>query len=385
MNTLAVERIEQAIDNFKENNFTFYFFVIDSKNIPNSNIAYIYELAKTLNDKGYNVKMLYQLENEYTEAELYKLKKKDDVIDSSRVFVGVGEWLGEEYASLPHMNISVEEWKVTPSDFLFIPEVFSGMMFETYKHKIPCKRYVILQNYDYVSEFIPLGVEWKNYGIYDVITTSENQASLIKRVFPYLKVNVLPPYISNVFRAPIKPKKLIVNVIAANQKDINKVIKPFYWKYPMYKFISFRDLRNFPRERYAELLQEGIITIWIDRDTPFGYAPLEAMRCGNIVIGKVPEIVPEWMSDEDGLLNNGLWVYDINDIPDILSKAVASWMNDEVPQEIYNEVEATNKRYTAEKWDENVSKVFNGIIQEQISNFNEVKNTILNENKVKED
>ena len=89
MNTTAIERIEQAISNFKENNFTFYFFVIDSKNIPNGNLAYIYEIAKTLSDKGFNVKMLYQLENEYTQAELYRLKKKEEIIDDSRIFIGV--------------------------------------------------------------------------------------------------------------------------------------------------------------------------------------------------------------------------------------------------------------------------------------------------------
>ena len=147
----------------------------------------------------------------------------------------------------------------------------------------------------------------------------------------------------------------------------------------MYKFISFRDLRNFPRDKFAELLQEGIITIWIDKETPFGYVPLEAMKCDNIVIGKVPEIIPEWMSDENGLLNNGLWVYDINDIPDVLSKAIASWMNDEIPQEIYNDINITNKRYTFDKWSKNIDVTFENIINEQIDNFNEVKNTILNE------
>lgn len=379
MNTLAIERIEQAINNLKENDFTLYFFIIDSKNTPNSSISYSYEMAKTLSDKGYNVKLLYQLENEYTEGELYRLKKKDEPIDYSRIFTGVGEWMGQEYANLPHMNIATEEWKVSPSDFLFIPEVFSGLMFETYKHKIPCKRYVILQNYNYVTEFIPLGVEWKNYGIYDAITISDKQAELIKNVFPYMRTHTISPYISNAFRKPLKPKKLIVNVVAKDQKDINRIIKPFYWKYPMYKFISFRDLRNFSRDTFAEFLQEGIITIWVDRETSFGNSPLEAMKCENIVIGKVPEIIPEWMADENGLLDNGLWVYDINEIPDILAKVVASWMTDEIPEKINKDMVKTIDKYTFEKWSNTIDNTFKNIISEQIDNFNEVKNTILNE------
>ena len=95
-------------------------------------MQYIYQLAKTLKDKNYKVKMLYQLENEYTQSEIDELKRKEKPIDERRVFTGVGEWLGEEYMKLPHMNISKEEWKVSPSDFLFIPEVFSSLMKQTY-------------------------------------------------------------------------------------------------------------------------------------------------------------------------------------------------------------------------------------------------------------
>ena len=49
----AIERIEETIANLKENDFNIYFFVVDSQNVPNSSLAYIYELAKTLHDKKY--------------------------------------------------------------------------------------------------------------------------------------------------------------------------------------------------------------------------------------------------------------------------------------------------------------------------------------------
>ena len=61
----ALERIDEAISKLEINDFCFYFFVVDCKNVPNGSIQYIYQLAKTLNDKNYKVKMLYQLENEY--------------------------------------------------------------------------------------------------------------------------------------------------------------------------------------------------------------------------------------------------------------------------------------------------------------------------------
>lgn len=374
----TIKGIEKAVKNIKKNKFTLYFFTVDSKNIPNSNIAYTYELAKTLKDKGYNVTMLYQLENEYTEGDLFQLKQKNAAIDYNRVFTGVADWLGKPYAEIEHLNISTNEWSVAPSDFLFIPEVFSGLMFETYKHKIPCKRYVILQNYDNVTEFIPLGVEWKNYGIYDVIASTERQVERIKNVFPYIKAHILPPCISNVFRSPIKPKQLIINIVTKDKNDINRIIKPFYWKYPMYKFISFRELSNYSRDKYAEYLKDSAITVWVDRDTSFGYTPLEAMRCDSVVVGKIPDNIPEWMLDEIGILNNGLWVNNIDDIPDVLSKAIASWMQDNLPKELTGEMNKTKQKYTMEEWSINVEKLFNSIISNRIQNLEDLKNNIAN-------
>lgn len=373
----AIERIEESIANLKENNFKIYFFVIDSRNVPNSSLAYIYELAKTLQDKKYNVTMLYQLQGEYTEAELYKKKKKGKQINPNKVFVGVGDWLGKEYAEIPHMNISHSQWTVSPSDILFIPEAFSSLMFQTYQYKAPCRRVVLLQNFSYVTDFIPFGIEWKNYGIYDVVSTTKQQENLIKGVFPYMRSKILSPVISSMFRKPVKPKKLTVNLITSDQRIANRVVKTFYWKYPIYKFVSFVDLRNMPRDEYAEKLRDGAITVWVDNDTQFGYGALEAIACDNVLIGKVPDMVPEWMTNEDGSLNDcGLWTYDINVIPDLLASVVGSWMQDNIPDELTTAMEEVSTKYTNDKWEKNVESVISSIIDEQIKSFESIKASI---------
>ena len=373
----AIERIEETIANLKDNKFNIYFFVIDSHNVPNSSLAYIYELAKTLQDKKYNVTMLYQLQGEYTEAELYKKKKKGKQIDPSKVFVGVGDWLGEEYAKIPHMNIAHEQWKVSPSDILFIPEAFSSLMFQTYQYKAPCRRVVLLQNFSYVTDFIPFGVEWKNYGIYDVVATTKKQEDLIKSVFPYVRSKILPPVVPSVFRKPIEPKKLLINIIASDQRIANRIIKTFYWKYPIYKFVSFVDLRNHPREEFAEKLREGAITIWADNDTQFGHCAVEAIACDNILIGKVPDMIPEWMTNDDGTLNDcGVWTYDINMIPELLANVLGAWMQDCVPEQLTEAMEHVNTLYTVDKWNENVDTIITSIIDEQIKSFEQIKSSI---------
>lgn len=378
------KRISDAISEIERKESTMFFFVADSRNTPNSSMEYMYQLAKTVHDNGYKVCMLYQLDNEYTEEELEEIKSKELPEDVNRIFVGVGEWLGEEYSSLPHLNISKGTWSVAPSDFLFIPEAFSSLMFQTHQHHVPCKRIVVLQNFDYVTDMIPFGVEWANYGIRDVVSSTERQLSILKDSFPYVKGTVLPTYIPEYFRKPVKPKNLIVNIVAKNQKDVNRILKPFYWQYPSLRFVSFRDLRNFPRRRFAEMLQEGAITVWVDDSTPFGSSAVEAMRCGDIVIGKIPDNIPEWMGDDNGLKDNGVWFTNVCDVPKILAEVISSWMNDDIPDELLQAMEKTNDLYTYEDWVSNVSNYIDVIVNDRINELKEVKNVNDSGNKTEE-
>lgn len=382
-----VQRIETEIGKLKDKSFKVLFYVPDAKNNATGYISYIYQMALTLQQLGYNVKMLYQLDNEYTAEELKKLDLENQPIDDNRVFVGVTESLGEKYATLEHANIQNEELEVSPSDFLIIPEVYSSVMNQT--RKLSCKRIVLTQNYNYLTDFIQVGVSWANFGITDTITSCLNQAELVNSVFPYVKTKVLTPYIPSYFYEGNEPKKLIVNIITKSQKDANKIIKPFYWKYPMYKWVSFRDLRSYPREMFADYLREGAITIWVDSDTQFGYAPLEAIKSGNIVIGKIPELIPEWMLSEDKtqLLDNGIWFNDINSVHKIIADVIRTWINDDIPSEITDAMKETAKKYSFDEYKVNLDNLINSYINERVKEFEEViivAKSKINDEKVEE-
>lgn len=382
-----VQRIETEIGKLKDKSFKVLFYVPDAKSNATGYISYIYQMALTLQQLGYNVKMLYQLDNEYTAEELKKLDLENQPIDDNRVFVGVTESLGEKYATLEHANIQNEELEVSPSDFLIIPEVYSSVMNQT--KKLSCKRIVLTQNYNYLTDFIQVGVSWANFGITDTITSCLNQAELVNSVFPYVKTKVLTPYIPSYFYEGNEPKKLIVNIITKSQKDANKIIKPFYWKYPMYKWVSFRDLRSYPREMFADYLREGAITIWVDSDTQFGYAPLEAIKSGNIVIGKIPELIPEWMLSEDKtqLLDNGIWFNDINSVHKIIADVIRTWINDDIPSEITDAMKETAKKYSFDEYKVNLDNLINSYINERVKEFEEViivAKSKINDEKVEE-
>lgn len=373
-----IKNVEYAISKLKNNEFTLYFFVLDSKNVPNETMCYIYQMAKAMKDKGYNVCMVYQMEGEYTKEEIEEIEKNGGVPDENRVFVGVDEWLGEEFAAIPHLNIARDPWNVGGYDFLFIPEVFSSIMFLTLKNKIPCKRYVILHDFNYVTEFIPLGQQWANYGVDHVVATCEEQAKRINSVFPYTKehTTVIEPYFPNYFRKPVTAKKMIVNIIAKDKEDVNRIVKPFYWKYPLYSFISFRDLRGFPRKMYAELLQEGQITIWCDDKTPFGCSAIEALKCGNLLIGKMPDIIPEWMTDD-----NGIWFNDLIDVPDLIYKAVSTLLSDEMPEILQKGIDSMEKMYNYDEYEKKIDSFVEKMKSERIKELGTYAD--LEKNKIK--
>ena len=130
----------------------------------------------------------------------------------------------------------------------------------------------------------------------------------------------------------------MVNVVTREPGDVNKIVKPFFWQYPMYKWVAFRDLRGLTREQFAQALQEAAITVWADDITYFGFTPLEAMKCGSIVVGKVPSITPEWMwsknEEVDELTNAGIWVDNFASITSVLASVIRTWTMDEIPGEI---------------------------------------------------
>lgn len=357
----ALKRVQAEIKKIdkKENNV--FFFILDTKGNPSGSLEYIYKLAMIAKNDGYKVGMLYQSAD------------KDDK------FVGVKDWLGEDYANIPHYDIATDDVEITPSDILFIPEIFANVMNQT--KKLPCKRIAILQNYDYLVEQMPFAAQWGDFGILDAITNTEHNAELLKDIFPYVKTKVITPYIDKMFGTTIQPKKMIVNIVASNQEDINRIIKPFYWKYPSFKWVSFRDLRGFSKEQFAESLRDAAITIWVDDKTSFGYSALEAMKSGSIVIAKIPEEPLKWMNEDSedkvGKLRNCcIWFDDFHEVQRAIASVVRSWITDKVPSTLFDEAKKVNELYPFETTQKEFSEYLNGVVENRKKEMEQLVNVV---------
>ena len=323
-NLKVIENIEKELSRIDKKENKLYFFVIDTKGVPSGSLEYIYNLALIAKEEGYDVAMLH------TEEE----------------FEGVESWLGKEYAELPHYNVNKGEVGTSPSDILFIPEIYSQIMNQT--KKLPCKRVVILQNYDFVVEQMPYAAQWGDFGIMEGIVNSDYQAAQINEVFPYVKLTKVTPYISKVFGNTIEPKKMVINVIAKDQSDIKRIVKPFYWKYNHLRWVSFKELRNLPKLEFAKALREGAITIIVDEDASFMYSALEAMKSGSIVMVKVPKTEVDWANGEE-LPNCCVWFNDYDTLHKQIASVVRSWITDKVPPVLAEEAKKTLEGYDRDK------------------------------------
>ena len=348
--------IIKLIENLESKNFGFYFFTLDTKGNPAASIANIYEHVKVLTKLGYNA---------------YILHEKND-------YHGVGGWLDESYTKLPHISIENQNLNLTTSDFIIIPEIFSNVMDQV--KAFPCKKIVLSQSYHYILELLGLGKRWDtDYGFKDVITTSEEQAEYVKELFPLVTTKVIPVSVPSYFKPTDKIKKPIISIVTREQNDALRIVKSFYLQNPIFKWVTFRELRGLPKEQFAKTLGESCLAVWVDDVAGFGTFPVEAIECETPVIGKIPNIVPEWMKvqdDGDGseitLKDNGIWTNNVLSIPSLISKFMQTWVEDSVSEVLIKGIEDSKGQYTTEKQEKIIKDVYGTYVLERRTELEDV-------------
>tara|TARA_B110000977_G_C11034027_1_gene476356 strand:+ start:172 stop:1290 length:1119 start_codon:yes stop_codon:yes gene_type:complete len=356
------EFVDNILTKLDNKDFGLYFFTLDTRGNAAAGIANIYEHVKLLRELGYNANILHE--------------KNDYKLVGDAEGMGIADWLGEEYAELPHVSIETQGIKINAEDFLVVPEIFANVMDQA--KKFPCKKIVFSQNYDYLLELLPLGRRWSDYGFNDVITTSQKQADYISSLFPSTRSKVIPVSIPEYFKPSDKPKIPVVTICTREQGVAAKIAKMFYLQYPLYKWITFKELRNLSREQFATELGKSCLSVWVDDSAGFGTFPLEAMQSNTPVIGKMPNMIPEWMeeTDEEGnknIKNNGVWTNTHLNIPELIATYLKVWLEDSVPQDLIEGIESSKNIYTTDNQKAKVEEVYGSLIE---ARKEELNNTI---------
>ena len=186
--------------------------------------------------------------------------------------------------------------------------------------------------------------------------------------------DIVEPFISDSFKKRALPALPIIGVHSREQEDTINLIKTFYLRFPQYRWFTFRDLRGLSQDEFANAISECFVSVWIDRQSGYGTFPLESMKVGVPVIGLTPNLVPDWMNE-----GNGVWIKDEILLPDIIADWTQNWLEDNISEEMYKNIEETvNKLPTKEDFENRVIEIFTSYLdlraesmEEQISKFEE--------------
>jgi hypothetical protein len=349
MNTEQITKLEKSIQNMRDKTSRIYFLVQDTKGNAKASVSYIYDMALSLKRSGYNSIILHE---------------KND-------YIGVSEWLGEEYMDeLPHKSIDGQNLEVSPEDLIVIPEIYGFIMDQI--TKLPCGKIVLSQSYDYIFETLQPGQTWSQLGFLKCITTSEKQKEYIESVMRNVSVDVIEPTISDKFKKSEHPPKTIVAIHTREHRDTINLVKTFYTKYPQYRWITFRDLRGLTMSDFANGIKEAFVSVWIDPTGSFGTFPLESMKCGVPTIGLVPNMVPDWMNED-----NGIWINNQNMTVDVVSDFIQNWLEDNINPELYTNMESSVSKFTNKSdFESNTVSIFDKMISTRMESFSEQLNKL---------
>jgi len=343
MDLEKIVKVENSIEKLKDKSARIYLLVQDTKGNPKASIKYIYDLAVVLKDNGYNPILIHETKD----------------------YEGVSSWLDETYMELPHQAIDGQNLSISPEDVIIIPELYGHVM-EQIKN-LPCGKIVLCQAYDHMLETLAPGVTWSQLGVYKCITTSETQKNYISEIMKNVSVDLIEPYIDETFSKKEKPSKPIISIHTRDQRATAKIIKTFYLKYPQYRWITFRDMRGISLTDFSKFLKESFLSVWVDSESSFGTFPLESMSSGTPVIGKVPNMLPTWMNDE-----NGVWVNNENDMVDVVANFVQNWLEDNISEKLYENMLSTSNEFkNKSKFESSVLDLFNDIFNSRAEAFQE--------------
>lgn len=339
-----MDNIKKSIENLKTKQSRIYFLTQDVKGNAKASVRYIYQLALSLKNNGFNPIILHE-KNDYQ---------------------SVASWLGDEYMEkIPHKSIENQNLEISPEDFIIIPEIY-GFIMDQIKN-LPCGKIVLTQMSAYMLETLQPGQTWSQFGFHKCITTSEKQKEYIGSIMKNSSIDVIEPHIPNVFKKHDKPPKTVITINSREHSDTVNIIKSFYLKYPQYRWFTFRDMVGMTQEDFSNAFKESFLSVWIDDDSSFGTFPLESMACGVPVIAKIPDLIPEWMTED-----NGIYLKEKNLIIDQIAVFIQNWLEDNINQELYNMMIETVSKYTDySSFDSKVTEIFEGYLNSRMKSFEE--------------
>ena len=331
-----IEKIETSLGRLATKENVVYFLTYDTKNNARAAIKHIYDMALTLKQNGNVAKILVE-DKSYTQP----------------------LWLGDDYKELEVVSIKEDKINILIDDVIVVPEYYSNVLQQL--SNVRCSKVMLVQQKDYIFETLPVGSRWSDYGFERVITTTEESKKYIQEIFPEVLVHIIPPIIGNNFKPTEGIVKPYIAISCRDRVKHRKLISEFYLKYPHLRWVTFRDMVQMSYEEFSEGLKECLVSVWMDDESTFGTFPLESMKSGVPVVGKIPDTEPDWLNE------NGMWTYDETKVVDILGTYVLAWLDGiELIDEVKEKMKETLLPYNSEITKNNILSIFNSVTNKRI-------------------
>lgn len=336
-----IDNLLSSIDRLENGKNTVYFLVYDTKNNPRASVKYIYDLAKTLKDNEYNVKLLTE----------------------DKTYGGVNSWLGDVYDDIETLSIKEDNVEINVDDILVVPEYYSNVLEQLIN--VRCVKVMLIQQTEFLFETLPIGSRWSDFDFNIVITTTNESKKYIMELFPESLVYVIPPIIGDNFTPTEELKKPYIAISCKDRSIHRKIISEFYLKYTNLRWITFRDMVQLTYTEFSDVLKECIVGVWVDEDSTFGTFPLECMKSNVPVVGKIPRTEPDWLGD------NGIWTYDSKKVVELLATYVMAWIEgSELSDEVLVKINETLAPYETQNTKNHILSIFQTLRNKRIDSLN---------------
>ena len=137
-------------------------------------------------------------------------------------------------------------------------------------------------------------------------------------------------------------------------------------------------MRGLSDSEFAKTLNDCFASVWIDDISSYGTFPLESIKSGVPVIGLTPNMVPEWMNE-----NNGIWLNNQIEIVDYVADFLQNWLEDNISETLITEMETTSKSLPNEEdFVKKVDELFEGYLKTRLESFEEQLNKLKTEKEV---
>jgi hypothetical protein len=335
-----LDQLTKSLENISTKKFKVLFFAPETEGTPSAAISEIYTHALTLIEMGYDAKILTE--------------KKDYVVPS---------YLEAKLMDIPHVSTDGASFKIGVEDYLIIPEFFTNLMEKT--KNLPCTRIVFAQSIDNVIGGLLPGMTYGEMKIRTIITTNNKVKEFIDTLHGVGKYNIktytvgIPDYFQ-----PTPFKKATISFLGRNRSDMAKINKMFYLLYPELKWVVFDDLKGNTREEFARKLKESLVTVWVDRVSSFGTHPLEAMKCETPIIGLLPDMIQEHITED-----SGFWTDNILEIPRLVGLVFKAAMESKIPAEMKDEWKKRVIGHTEEASTASIQTLYCELFEDKISDL----------------